>query len=174
MKALLADRKIQKLITRSVAVLILAIIVVLIIIPGVQNSHFSQLKKYNSEESLGEALKHKQEIADSRYYQTTGHVESSDAKIYRIGDFTTNVRGQGTRKLVLNLSVQYSSSETPAELKSKNPLVRNAIIGTCSDAQYLQSVHGKELLKENLKEALNDVITEGEITEIYFNRYIIQ
>ena len=154
--------------------MILAIVLVLVIIPGVQDSQFSKLKKYNTEESLGEALKHKQQLADSRYYQTTGHVESPDAKIYRIGDFTTNVRGNSKKKLILNLSVQYSDSDTPAELKSKNPVIRNAIIETCSDAQYLQSLRGKELLKQNLKEALNGIISEGEVTEVYFNRFIIQ
>ena len=174
MKSLLADKKIQRIITWTVAVMILAIIIVLVIIPGVQDSQFSKIKKYNSEKSIGEALKRKQKIADSRYYQTEGFVESEDARIYSIGDFTVNVRGSREQKLILNLSVQYGNSDVPSELQSKNPIVRNAIISTVSDAQYLQSRKGKELLKTRLKEDLNGVVSSGQITDVYFNQFIIQ
>lgn len=174
MKALLSDKKIQRLIIWTVAIIILAIILVLVIIPGVQNSQFSKLKKYGSEASIGEALKRKQEISDSRFYQTKGFLESEDAQIYRIGDFTINVRGKSQQKVILNLSVQYGNSDVPKELESKNPVIRNAIISTVSDAQYLQSRSGKELLKERLKDDLNQVVGSGEITDVYFNRFLIQ
>jgi flagellar FliL protein len=174
MKTLLADKKIQRLITWTVGVMILAIIIVLVIIPGIQDSQFSKIKKYNSDKSLGEALKRKQQIADSRYYQTEGFVESESASIYRVGDFTVNVRGNKQQKLILNLSVQYGNSDVPSELASKNPIIRNAIISTVSDAQYLQSRKGKDLLKERLKKDLNGVVNSGEITEVYFNQFIIQ
>jgi flagellar basal body-associated protein FliL len=174
MKALLADRKIQKMISTGVAVMIIAIIMVLVIIPGVQNSQFTKLKKYDEEKALGEALKHKQAFANNRYYQMMGCIESADAQIFRIGDFTVNVRGYNQQKLVLNISVQYSNSALPAELQDKNPLVRNAIIAVTSDAQYIKSMRGKELLKENLKRELNTLLSEGEITEVYFNRFLIQ
>ena len=174
MKEFLADRKLQKIISVTIAVLILSLILLLVIIPGIQDSQFSKLKKYNTDKSIGEALKRKQQIADSRYYQTSGFVESEDARIYRIGDFTTNVRGDSKKKLILNVSVQYSNDDLPSELQMKNPVVRNAIIGVCSDAQYLKSGRGKDLLKENLKKELNQVLQEGSIDEVYFNKFIIQ
>lgn len=174
MKALLADKKIQKMISTGVAVMIIAIIMVLVIIPGVQESEFTKLKKYDEEKALGEALKNKQTFANSRYYQMMGRLESSDAKIFRIGDFTVNVRGSNKQKLVMNISVQYSDSDLPSELQDKNPLVRNAIISVTSDAQYIKSMRGKELLKENIKKELNALLSEGEITDVYFNRFLIQ
>lgn len=173
MKELLADKKIQRLIKRFTISLVVGLVVILVIIPGVRDSEFSKLKKYDNENAEGQALKKKQQMLDKWQYDMRGGIESAEAKIYRVGDFTTNLRGS-TKKLILNLSLQYSHDDVPTELKSKNPMIRNAVISTCSDAQYLQSRHGKDLLKENLKRDLNKIISDGEITDVYFNRFLIQ
>lgn len=174
MKEFLADKKIQQLIKRASAILIIGVIFILVVIPGVRESDFAKVKKYEGDIREDPALKQKQQMLEKWQYDTYGGVESSTSMIYRIGDFTVNVRGSRERKLILNISVQYSNDDVPTELKNRNPVIRNAVISTCSDAQYLESIRGKELLKSNLKDSINGVISEGEVTEVYLNRFLIQ
>ncbi len=174
MNDILSDKHLQTLIKRIVIALVIGLFVILVIIPGIQNSDFAKLKEYDGDIREDLSLKKKQQLLKQWQYDTHGGIESTEEKIYRVGDFTVNVRGDIDRKLTLNISLQYVDEDAPRELQNKNPIIRNSVISTCTDAEYLESKHGKELLKENLKRNINQSLNKEAVSEVYFNHFLIQ
>jgi len=66
----------------------------------------------------------------------------------------------------------------PGSLSERQPMIKDALIRVMSSktAEELLSIEGKELLKEELIEAMNDAtgLDEGPIVNIYFIDFIIQ
>ncbi len=164
--------------------IIVAILLILLIIYGVSTSDFTNLKKYEKNEygindireKMQTPSKRKQEIAKERFY--TNRVTIKSSTMANLGDFTVNIAGD--KKLILNISLKYkdknkdswlSSSDIKNEILTKGDILRDAVIHTFSNSNNARASNDK--MKEELMKNINTCLSQGEIEDVYFNRFLI-
>ena len=95
-----------------------------------------------------------------------------------LGDFTINIADG--KKLIANISLKYkdhkesswlSGSATEAEILKNGPVLRSAVVSAISGSNA--TMHNNKM-KKNIKDSLNKYLSNGEIEEVYFNKFIIQ
>ncbi|WP_031347775.1 flagellar basal body-associated FliL family protein [Sulfurimonas hongkongensis] len=165
--------------------LIISVLLVLMIVYGVSNSDFKNLKKYNEEDyginnirdKMQNPSKRKQEFAKERFY--TNRVTVKSSTMANLGDFTVNIAGD--KKLILNISLKYKEKNKNAwistgaaknEILAKGDVLRDAVIHTFSNSNSARVTNHR--MKKELVKNINTYLSEGEIEEVYFNRFLIQ
>ena len=154
---------------RKLAIIgIIATILLVLIVYGVSNSDFFKFK--------GNVLKQKQKTGLG--YVRTGRVDYKSPTVFFLGDFTTNMatNDRAGKFVRVEIRLEMSDEDMSDELKQKNIRLRDAVIDEMSLKRFSQisTEKGKEELKENLKNRLNTIVHDGEITEVYFTQFIIQ
>ncbi|MCK9492334.1 MAG: flagellar basal body-associated FliL family protein [Sulfurimonas sp.] len=174
----------QKIIT-IIIWLVIASLLILLIIYGVSTSDFKNLKKYENEDygisnvrdKMQNPSKKKQEFAKERFY--TNRVTIKSSTMANLGDFTVNIAGD--KKLILNISLKYknkdgnswlSTNGVKNEILVKGDVLRDAVIHTFSNSNSARATNNK--MKKELVQNINAYLSEGEIEEVYFNRFLIQ
>ncbi|MDA3909245.1 MAG: flagellar basal body-associated FliL family protein [Sulfurimonas sp.] len=165
--------------------IIVALIVVLILAYGVSKSDFNNLKKYDEQDNSISDIRsrmqipseQKKQIAKERYYTTK--VSIKEGSMASLGDFTMNIAGG--RKLTANISLKFkekkgnswlSGNRVEDEIVAKGDVLRNAVINTISGNKNV-SVANNHMKKELVKN-INNYLADGEVEEVYFNRFIVQ
>ena len=107
-------------------------------------------------------------------------VSDEPERIYReLGDFLINPAdssdNQGYRFLKTEITLGVSA-RVYTQLESQNPRLRDTIIGilTAKKLLELDSPEDREFIKDEIRFALNEYLTYGEILQIYFTSFIIQ
>ncbi|ARA94765.1 MAG: flagellar basal body protein FliL [Bacteroidetes bacterium] len=83
---------------------------------------------------------------------------------------------EGTRYLMISLGLEAPSAEVFAEISRKDIVVRDTvlkILGTRT-VQELSQIESRDRLKTELRSAINGVLTEGEISRLYFTQFVLQ
>jgi len=170
-----------KKIIRLFIVIIVVLLLIAITAYGVLNSNFTKLKKYDEvDKSPREQMnlpssKMKQKIAKERYYTTKVKVLSKD--LASLGDFSLNMADG--RILTANISLKYksksegwfSSDNAQKEILKKAPVLRNAVINAMHGSR---AISNSDDVKDGIKDGLNSYLSEGEVEDVYFNKFIIQ
>ena len=95
-----------------------------------------------------------------------------------LGDFSMNVNGG--KILTANISLKYkdkpsssffSSNDTKAEIIQKGAILRSAVINAIHGSH---TTANSDKIKDEIKHNLNQHLSEGEVEEVYFNKFIIQ
>jgi flagellar basal body-associated protein FliL len=161
--------------------IIVIIILALLLAYGVSKSNFSNLKKYDERDtsartsSVTPSLK--QQIAKERYYSTK--IKIKDGDMANLGDFTLNISGD--RKLVINVSLKFkqnkendwlSGKSIEQEILDKGDVLRSAVVNTISGSEHATISNAR--MKKKLVKSMNKYLSDGEVEEVYFNRFIIQ
>jgi len=150
----------------SIGLIILTMLII-IIVYAVTNSDFN---------FKGNKFKQKQKAGLG--YSRVGRVEFKSPDTFFLGDFTVNMATHDRAGKFVRIEVRLKMSDRDMvdELKFKNIVLRDAVIEEMSLKKFseVSSETSKLNLKENLKNRLNGVLTEGEIEEIYFTKFIIQ
>jgi flagellar FliL protein len=96
------------------------------------------------------------------------------------GNFTSNLRG-GDAFVQIGLGVStYYDTRVPEFVTRNMMAIRSAVIMTVSEADPIEisTLQGKQRLKEALKNAINEVLTNregfGGIDEVYFTSFVTQ
>ena len=96
------------------------------------------------------------------------------------GQFTSNLRGgDAFVQIAIGVSTFYDA-RVGERLTTHNMAIRSAILTTLSEADpvMITSTRGKEELKETLRNAINNVLTNregfGGIDEVYFTSFVTQ
>lgn len=164
--------------------LILAALLILAIIYGLSTSDFANLKKYDKNEygindvreMMQNPSKRKQEIAKERFY--TNRVTIKSSTMANLGDFTVNIAGD--KKLILNISLKYkdkskeswlSTKSAKDEILAKGDILRDAVIHTFSNSSNARASNHR--MKKELIENINAYLSDTEVEEVYFNRFLI-
>lgn len=146
---------------------IIIIIFIVLIAYAVSNSAF------NFE---GNTLKQKQKVGMG--YVRTGRVEYKARDIFYLGDFTTNMatHDRAGKFVRVEVRLKMSDEDLVDELKSKNIVLRDAVIEAMSLKRFSQvsTQKGKIALKEDIKVRLNGILADGDIDEVYFTKFIVQ
>ena len=74
------------------------------------------------------------------------------------------------------MEVELSSQEVVEEIELRKPQLRDMVNAILSNRTYgeLLGVRGKTQLREELLRRMNQSLTEGEITRIYFTEFVVQ
>ncbi|EDZ62551.1 Flagellar basal body-associated protein FliL [Sulfurimonas gotlandica GD1] len=165
--------------------IIVTLIVGMLLVYGVSKSDFSKIQKYdekdNSISDVRSRMKgpseQKEKIAKERYYTTK--VKIKEGSMASLGDFTVNI--SGNRKLTANISLKFkekksnswlSGDSVEEEIIAKGDILRSAVIHTISGSK--NATVANNLMKKELVNNINNHLSDGEVEEVYFNRFIIQ
>ena len=99
-------------------------------------------------------------------------------KIVTLEQFTVNLSTPGATnpKFVrVNISLEVQNDETEAEVNSKVPQVRNAIIDLFNSKRPadLATVEGRDYLKQEIKAALDGFLLSGKIKGVFFTSFAL-
>ncbi len=104
--------------------------------------------------------------------------QSNAGAIINLEQFTVNLSTPGTNNPVfvrVNISVEVLSADTEQEVNQRVPQVRNAIIDLFNSkrASDLATVEGRELLKDEIKNAINHFLVTGKIKGVFFTNFTV-
>ncbi len=94
-----------------------------------------------------------------------------------LNPFVVNLADSGGNRF-LRMSVELELSEEPLrqEITTRLPQVRNAMLMILPNKRFedINSSDGKEALREEIITAVNDLLTKGEVKNIYYTEFVIQ
>ena len=159
---------------------IVVFIILLLLAYGVSKSDFNNIKKYDEKDDSQRTelpmSKQKSKSAQERRFSTKVVISGGD--LANLGDFELNI--QGGKKLVMNMSLKFkdnnknkgwfSSSDVKQEIVTKGVVLRSTVIDTLS--HYNNVDINNEKMQESLIQNMNNYLSEGEVEQIYFNKYL--
>lgn len=97
--------------------------------------------------------------------------------LYESPEFTVNIaNSNGRRFLMAQFSLEMENKKVLKELNKKLPIFQDKVIIVLSSqtVEDLNSQDGKTKIKQLLIDNINDILTEGKIINIFFNKFIYQ
>ena len=97
--------------------------------------------------------------------------------MYPMDQFVVNLLSEnGSRYLKTTIDIEMDKQELSAELDKKKAIIRDIIIRVLSSKTFeeISTVKGKERLKEEIVDKLNQILSDGEINNIFFTDFVIQ
>ena len=169
----------MKKLLKRITIAILLILVVYALFIGLRDSDFANMKKHNSHgKSLREIMSEFLTSGKNDYYSTKVTIKSNS--VANLGDFEVNIADD--KKLVANISLQYyqynndntfiDNNSVEKEILDKAVILRDTAFNTMLGSTKARADNDR--MREDLKNALNKNLKNGQIKEIYFNKFIIQ
>ncbi len=97
--------------------------------------------------------------------------------MYPLDQFIVNLLSEGgSRYLKVTLDLELDGEELSVELDTKKPAVRDIIIRILSAKTYeeISTQKGKERLKNEIVEKINEILADGQINNVFFTDFVIQ
>lgn len=97
--------------------------------------------------------------------------------IYQLDQFIVNLLTQsGRRYLKTTIDLEMTNAELQNELNSKRAAVRDTIVEILSSKslEEVSTTRGKEKLKEEIVQRLNEFLVDGKIRNVFFIDFVIQ
>lgn len=173
----------------NIIVIIVIILVQLLIAAGL---YFFVLKEKDEPVKLTtlektEILPQKQTSVASRNSEirSSDTIQSLEARdyikdftIFDLGDLIVNPLGTESRFFIVTISFEHRQSDRrlPDELKNKVPLFRDRLIGYFSrlTVDDLRNIENRDIFKDDIMQMINSMLTEGRITNVFFEQFVIQ
>jgi flagellar FliL protein len=98
--------------------------------------------------------------------------------IYSLDDFRLNTADLDEPhylRVKLNLAYDGENKKLAAELSQRTPQIRDIILSILNskEKQDIETESEKEGLKEEIKKQINNILTTGVISDIYYEEFII-
>ncbi len=110
--------------------------------------------------------------------------EAEEAKVpveygafHQFDGFTVNAVGaDGSHYLMVNIGVEARKESILEELKGREIVVRDTVIKLLSarSAEELAILETRSVLKDQVRQAFNGILSEGTVDRIYFTQYVLQ
>lgn len=151
-------------------VIIIIIVVLLVLLAGLVAVFFYTTKTGESSEATPQS---EQVLATNE----------SNAKYLRIGpvfqldQFIVNLLSQGGRRyLKVNIGLEMTTIKLESELNAKRAPIRDIIIEilTSKSPEDISTTRGKEKLKEEIVQRLNEILVDGKIRNVFLTDMAIQ
>ncbi len=97
--------------------------------------------------------------------------------VFIVKDLIVNPAGtNGLRFLLTTIGLEVSSQETEKECEKRNVQIHDAIINilTSKTLPQLDEADSRDSLKTEIKTAINQDLTTGNVINVYFSKFIIQ
>lgn len=100
-----------------------------------------------------------------------------DERVLSLDPFVVNVSGEAYPRYVkLQLALEFDTLEAKAECEKRIAQIRDLTILLLSSKRLgdIDGFEGKSLLKDDLRERVNAVLTEGKVESVLFTEFVIQ
>lgn len=97
--------------------------------------------------------------------------------IFQLDQFIVNLLSQGGRRyLKINIGLEMTTPNLENELNAKRALVRDIIIGilTSKSPEDISTTRGKDKMKEEIVQRLNENLVDGKIRNVFISDMAIQ
>ena len=97
--------------------------------------------------------------------------------MYPMDQYIVNLYNEGSsRYLKTTINFELSVAELSVEMDTKKPLIRDIVIKTLSAKTYeeISTIRGKESLKDELAMKVNQVLSDGQVNNLFFTDFVIQ
>jgi flagellar basal body-associated protein FliL len=105
-----------------------------------------------------------------------GDGHAAEARFFSIGDFTANLAGPASSHYVkVTVNFEISKEADEEELKQRKPQFRDKVISLLNSKQPadLQSLEGRNYLKEEIKTVSNTFLKKGKVEGVYFSAFVV-
>lgn len=101
-----------------------------------------------------------------------GEAEKTDGILFPLKTFTANLaQGDGPRRFLRMTAVlKFSQDSKKSEVEARGPQIRDKIISLINSKrpEDLLKVEGKAYLKEEIKSAINAIMVDGHVMNVYY------
>lgn len=168
-------------------IIIIVVLVLILVIGGVifalmSGNHDAEAGSESSVQK--EANAHNTEAPAEGEHAAAVHGSSHGAEslaevgiMFPLELFTVNLLSEsGRRYLKVEMNLELEGEELALELESKKPVLRDVIIRILSgkSLEEISTVKGKETLKEEIVNDLNQRVKDGKIKNVYFTDFVVQ
>lgn len=97
--------------------------------------------------------------------------------MYPMDQFIVNLMSQGGKRyLKTTITLEMSDKSMVAEIEKKHAVLRDVVIGVMSSktVEEISTSRGKDKLKSELIGAINEVMVDGHIKNLFFTDFVIQ
>lgn len=97
--------------------------------------------------------------------------------LFKMDTFIVNLSGDsGARYLKTTMQLELSDTQLTEELMGRNPQVRDLILTLLSSKTFgdISSTAGKFALREEMVSRLNEILSTGEVRQVYFTEFVVQ
>lgn len=162
---------------KSKKMLIIGGIVGLVLVIGAPALYFTVFKKSEEEPTLQTDIALQEETAG-----LIGNLEEDELEegeeplgaIYPLDSFVLNLSdGKFIRTQV---QLEFSGNDIPRRFYNRSVILRDALINliTKKSSDELLDESGKNKLKEEIKQTINDVLKREEVKNVYLTQFVIQ
>lgn len=163
----------------NILLIVVAVVLFLILIGGGVAGY---LLLSEDEEVINDANKAQQtQVVQTQKRSTTQSARNTNyaeiGQMYPMDQFVVNLYSEsGSRYLKAALNFEIAGEELAAELDAKKPLIRDIIIKSLSAKTYeeISTIKGKENLKDEIVLGVNEVISDGQVNNLFFTDFVIQ
>jgi flagellar FliL protein len=109
--------------------------------------------------------------------QVKNESQATIGAIWPVGTMIVNLMdGSGERYLKTVIQVETSSEECMTELNLLKPKIVDNVLDLLSSKKYKEIVgyEGKQQLREEISMRINNYLSKGRITHVYFTEFVIQ
>lgn len=118
---------------------------------------------------------------DGKPEKKKGSKKSTDhltiGPMYPMAPFVVNLLSEtGNRFLKVAIDLELSDIKAQPEIDHKKSLIRDIIIRTFSSKTFeeISTLKGKDKLKEEVLDKINENLSDGQIKNIYFTDFVVQ
>lgn len=108
-------------------------------------------------------------------------VEEEEAEeigpLYSLGTLIVNLADEGgNRYLRVSIELELEMAEMTEEIEKRLPQVRDSILMILPTKTFndINTTPGKIAVRDELLTAMNDIVTSGEIKNLYFTEFVVQ
>ena len=128
------------------------------------------------EASTAETSEHGEQESDG-HGETGGHGAAGGTEHYSIENLVVNPAGtQGTRFLIVSMTILPDNAETLARLTAKDAEIRDTLLQVLAGKtiQDLSDLTQRERVKEEMRAAAETVVRPGKIRRIFLPQFVLQ
>ena len=98
-----------------------------------------------------------------------------DPVLYDMGEFTTNLSDESVLKYIkTDVTLELNNKQVETEVKTDTPVLRDCIISLLNSETSDDIMMNRTKLKNEVMQQLNEHLSTGEVSNIYFSDLIMQ
>jgi flagellar protein FliL len=104
--------------------------------------------------------------------------KNGGSEMLALDQFTVNLStpgGSAPKFVRVNIALEVANEESKGEVAQKMPQVRNSIIDLFNSKRPadLGTTEGREMIKKEIKEALNGFMVSGKVKDVFFTNFAV-
>lgn len=155
---------------KSPLLIVIGLVLVLLLAGGGAAAYFLVLKKPAPD------TEHAAAEGGGKHEGKGGKPATSLGETVELPPFIVNLTGEGGRYIKAVIVMQVSSAAAKEEMASRSPQIKDAVISVLSSKtpDEVLTPEGKLELKLELVKRINQSITSGVVTEMFFTEFVVQ